>query len=41
MKERDWILPAEQIRRAIDRLLAEKGISAKGERKRAVTRRRP
>jgi len=38
--ERDGILPAEQIRRAIDAWLEEKGVSARAERNRAVTRRR-
>jgi hypothetical protein len=41
VKERDGILPAEQIRRAIDRWLAEKGVRVKADRKRAVTRKRP
>jgi hypothetical protein len=29
VKERDGVLPAEQIRRAVDRWLAEKGIAIK------------
>jgi hypothetical protein len=37
VKERDGILPAEQIRRAIDRWLAEKGVKVRAERKRAAT----
>jgi hypothetical protein len=40
VQERDGILPAEQIRRAIDVWLVEKGVSAKTDRKRAVTRKR-
>lgn len=41
VKERDGILPAEQIRRAIDRWLEEKGVKVKSGRKRAGTRKRP
>lgn len=41
VKERDGMLPAEQIRRAIDRWLAQKGVTVKSERKRARTRERP
>ena len=40
VKERDGILESEQIRRAIDLWLVEKGVKARAERKRAVTRRR-
>jgi len=38
LKERDGILESEQIRRAIDLWLAEKGVKPKTERKRAATR---
>jgi hypothetical protein len=42
VRERDGVLPAEQIRRAVDRWLEEKGITAKakGERKRPARRSR-
>lgn len=40
VKERDGVLESEQIRRAINRWLEEKGVM-KAERKRAVTRKRP
>jgi hypothetical protein len=40
VKERDGVLPAEQIRRAVDRWLAEKGITVKAERKRPARRSR-
>lgn len=39
VKERDGVLESEQIRRAIDAWLIEKGIT-KAERKRAATRKR-
>jgi len=32
VRERDGVLPAEQIRRAVDRWLKEKGIPAKAEK---------
>jgi hypothetical protein len=35
VKDRDGILPSEQIRRAIDRWLEQKGVKKKAERKRA------
>jgi hypothetical protein len=41
VKERDGISESEQIRRAIDGWLKEKGVTAKTERKRADTRKRP
>ena len=41
VKERDGVLESEQIRRAIDEWLLKKGVRAKSERKRAVTRTRP
>jgi len=40
VKERDGVLESEQIRRAIDAWLLDKGVAKKAERKRAVTRRR-
>lgn len=40
IKERDGVLESEQIRRAIDRWLEEKGVT-KADRKRASTRKRP
>jgi hypothetical protein len=40
VKERDGVLESEQIRRAINRWLEEKGVM-KTERKRAGTRKRP
>jgi hypothetical protein len=40
VKERDGVLPAEQIRRAIDRWLEEKGIKRKPERTRPARRSR-
>jgi hypothetical protein len=40
VKERDGVLESEQIRRAIDKWLAEKGVRKTG-RKRAATRKRP
>lgn len=42
VRERDGVLPAEQIRRAVDRWLIERGITpkAKPERKRPVRRSR-
>jgi len=39
IKDRDGVLESEQIRRAINRWLEEKGVM-KSERKRAVTRKR-
>ena len=39
IKERDGVLESEQIRRAIDRWLEDKGVR-KAERKRAATRKR-
>jgi hypothetical protein len=33
VRERDGVLPAEQIRRAVDRWLEEKGITAKAEKR--------
>lgn len=39
IKERDGVLESEQIRRAIDAWLLEKGVT-KAERKRAATRKR-
>jgi hypothetical protein len=41
VKERDGIPEAEQIRRAIDTWLEDKGVTLKTERKRAATRKRP
>jgi hypothetical protein len=41
VKERDGVLESEQIRRAIDRWLEEKGVVQKAKRKRAATRKRP
>ena len=38
VKERDGILPAEQIRRAIDLWLDQKGVTKKTDRKRAASR---
>jgi hypothetical protein len=40
VKERDGVLASEQIRRAINRWLEEKGVT-KSDRKRAGTRKRP
>ena len=40
IRERDGILPSEQIRRAIDAWLAKRRVTRKTERKRAVTRQR-
>jgi hypothetical protein len=40
VKERDGVLESEQIRRAINRWLEEKGVM-KAERKRTVLRKRP
>jgi hypothetical protein len=40
IKERDGVLESEQIRRAIAAWLVDRGIVAKPERKRAVTRKR-
>jgi hypothetical protein len=40
VKERDGVLESEQIRRAINRWLEDKGVLKTG-RKRAVTRKRP
>jgi hypothetical protein len=41
VKIRDGVLESEQIRRAIDDWLANKGITRKTDRKRASTRPRP
>jgi len=41
VRERDGIPVSEQVRRAIQAWLKEKGVTAKAERKRAVTRKRP
>jgi hypothetical protein len=38
VKERDGLVPSEQIRRAIDLWLEQKGVKKKAERKRAVSR---
>ena len=40
VKERDGVLESEQIRRAINEWLEQKGVRMKPERKRAVTRKR-
>jgi hypothetical protein len=40
IRERDGVLPSEQIRRAIDDWLKKKGVDVKTARKRASTRRR-
>ena len=40
VKERDGVLESEQIRRAINDWLEKKGVKAKTERRRAVTRKR-
>jgi hypothetical protein len=40
VKERDGVLESEQIRRAIDAWLKEKGVTKKSDRKRASTRKR-
>jgi hypothetical protein len=40
LRERDGILPSEQIRRALDRWFQEKGVRVKVGRKRASTRKR-
>lgn len=41
IRDRDGVLPSEQIRRAIDDWLERKGVTAKrAERKRAATRKR-
>jgi hypothetical protein len=37
VKERDGVMPSEQIRRAVDRWLAQKGVKKKAERTRAIT----
>jgi hypothetical protein len=41
VRERDGVLESEQIRRAIDKWLEEKGVTDKTDRKRAATRKRP
>jgi len=41
IKERDGVLESEQIRRAINRWLEEKGVKVKTQRKRTVSRKRP
>lgn len=41
VKERDGILESEQIRRAINLWLEQKGVNVKAGRKRASTRKRP
>jgi hypothetical protein len=40
IRERDGVLPSEQIRRALDDWFRAKGVKVKAERKREVTRRR-
>jgi hypothetical protein len=40
IRDRDGILPSEQIRRALDRWFGEKGVKVKTDRKRASTRKR-
>jgi hypothetical protein len=40
VRERDGVLPSEQIRRAIDLWLVRSGVKKRAERKRAATRRR-
>jgi len=40
VRERDGILPSEQIRRALDRWLQEKGVKVKTDRQRASSRKR-
>jgi hypothetical protein len=40
VRERDGVLPSEQIRHAIDLWLVRSGVKKRAERKRAVTRRR-
>lgn len=40
VRERDGVLPSEQIRRAIAAWLERKGVKQKTERKRAATRKR-
>lgn len=39
VRERDGVLPSEQIRRAVDLWLVRSGVKKKAERKRAATRR--
>lgn len=41
IRERDGVLESEQIRRAIDAWLIERGVKKKTGRKRAGTRKRP
>ena len=41
VKERDGVLESEQIRRAINQWLEQKGVRAKTDRKHAATRKRP
>lgn len=41
IKERDGVLESEQIRRAIDAWLEQKGVTVKADRKRSVKRSRP
>jgi hypothetical protein len=41
VKERDGILESEQIRRALDLWLVEKGVKTKTDRKRVAPRKRP
>jgi len=41
VRERDGIPVSEQVRRAIQAWLKEKGVAVRAERKRAVTRKRP
>jgi hypothetical protein len=41
VKERDGIPVSEQLRRAVEAWLREKGVEVKADRKRATTRKRP
>lgn len=41
IKERDGIPATEQLRRALDRWIEEKGVGRRTERKRAAARKRP
>ena len=41
IRERDGILPSEQIRRALDAWIQKRGVTAKSGRKRVGTRKRP
>ena len=41
IRERDGVLPSEQIRRALNDWFKKQGVTVKADRKRAATRKRP